>query len=339
MLPKISVIVPVYNVEDYLPKCIESVRNQTFKNLEILLINDGSTDCCGAICEQYAAIDKRIKVIHKANSGLSDARNMGIEAATGHFLGFVDSDDWIDEDMYEVLYHLISEYEADIAICRIREISSKGVVDESTDNLVVCDGANAIKFLVTKKNNYKFEHGITNKLIRKELIENFRFPVGMYIEDLYFTPPLMYASKRCVYKDVAKYNYLIDRENSIMNSKVTEKRIFDELSGYQELEYFLFHKGLYDYIAPIHEMLLIRLLYFHYEVKHSSLENKEKLLTALEEMFRMNFNKSSKNLLNSKRQLQITLFEWSPELYNQIKENVNKMKAFKNKINLKNKLL
>ena len=114
---KISVIVPVYNVEAYLEKCVESILKQTYTNLEILLVNDGSTDTSGELCDQLAQRDQRIRVIHKENSGLSDARNRGIEEASSDLIGFIDSDDYIDEDMYEILYRQMLESNADLSMC------------------------------------------------------------------------------------------------------------------------------------------------------------------------------------------------------------------------------
>lgn len=339
MEAKISIVVPVYNVEHYLPKCIESVRNQTHRNLEIILVNDGSTDRSGSICDQYAAVDSRIKVVHKENGGLSDARNAGIDIAAGDFLGFVDSDDWIDEDMYELLYSLITEYGAEIAMCRLREISSTKIVDQSTDDLIVCDGVDALKYMVTKENNYRFNHGITNKLIKRELLGNLRFPIGLFIEDIYFTPQLLYISRKCVYKDVAKYNYLTERPNSIMNSKVSAKLVFDELNGYQELERFLASKGIDGFEVAIREALLSRLLYFHYQVKISSLRNKEQLLAALEELCNQHFNKPIKMLMSKKSRAKLGLFELSPSLYNRLQGSVKKMRAAKNNLKPKKVLL
>ena len=122
MNPLISVIVPVYNVEKYLNKCVDSIIHQTFTNLEIILVDDGSTDKSGPFCEKYAALDQRVKVIHKTNGGLSDARNKGIEKATGDFVTFIDSDDFIELDMIEYLYRLLCQAEADISVCQRNEI-------------------------------------------------------------------------------------------------------------------------------------------------------------------------------------------------------------------------
>lgn len=329
---KISVIVPVYNVEKYLPKCIESIRNQTHHNLEILLVNDGSTDRSGIICEKYAALDPRIETIHKENGGLSDARNTGIEAATGDYIAFVDSDDWIDEDMYELLYGLLCEHEAEVAICRIREFSDMGIIEVNTNDIVVCTGKKALVLIVTRDNKYKLDHGITNKLIKKELIQNFRFPVGKLIEDIYFTPPLIYASQKCVYIDTAKYNYLTDRQGSIMNSDISEKLILDELNGHQQLERFLLSKRIQECLPQVNEFFLNRILYFHYEVKNSAIENKETLLKTLEELFNAKFNKSTKRQMSLKNRWQISLFEKSPGFYNQLQGSVRKVKAVRNKL-------
>ncbi len=117
-MPKISIIVPVYNVENYLKKCLDSIVNQTFKDIEIILINDGSTDNSLNICKEYAKKDHRIRLINKPNGGLSSARNVGIDLSTGEYLGFVDSDDWIALNMYEKLYNLCKIFNADISQCK-----------------------------------------------------------------------------------------------------------------------------------------------------------------------------------------------------------------------------
>ena len=120
IMPKISVIIPVYGVELYLDKCIESVVNQTYRNLEIILVDDGSPDRCPTICDEWAELDNRNKVIHKKNGGLSDARNAGIRIASGELIGFVDSDDWISEGMYQLLYENMIENNSDISACGSR---------------------------------------------------------------------------------------------------------------------------------------------------------------------------------------------------------------------------
>ncbi len=134
MLPLISVIVPVYKVEAYLPKAIDSVRHQTYKNLEIILVDDGSPDNCGHICEEYAAQDHRITVFHKKNGGLSDARNYGIERASGQFISLVDSDDYVDSDYVEYLYGLVRKYNVPMSICQHRVHYNNGTVKDLSIN-------------------------------------------------------------------------------------------------------------------------------------------------------------------------------------------------------------
>ena len=130
-LPKISVIIPVYKVEEYISRCIKSVVDQTYSNLEIILVDDGSPDNCPAICDKWAEKDSRIKVIHKKNGGLSDARNAGMQIASGEFIGFVDSDDWISKEMYQLLYENMKENESDISACGVKLVWEDGAESRS----------------------------------------------------------------------------------------------------------------------------------------------------------------------------------------------------------------
>ena len=137
----ISVIVPVYNVEDYLERCINSIINQTYTNLEIILVNDGSTDSSGIICDQYSQIDSRIRVIHKKNGGLSDARNVGLDVATGEFISFIDSDDWISLTMFS---EMVSQFTDTVDIVSAKFIETDGIVDHAlfndTNNVMIFFG-------------------------------------------------------------------------------------------------------------------------------------------------------------------------------------------------------
>ncbi|WP_416145204.1 glycosyltransferase family 2 protein [Planococcus koreensis] len=178
MSETISVIVPVYNVQEYLPKCLDSVIGQTYENLEILLVNDGSTDESAEICDRYARMDGRIHVIHQENQGLAAARNAGLEAAAGMYIGFVDSDDWIDLDMYEFLYRLMHEYRADLAMCRLTEITNTESVDRSTGKLLVCDGLTAVKRIFKRESDYHIGYSVFNKLYKKSWWQNSGFQLA-----------------------------------------------------------------------------------------------------------------------------------------------------------------
>lgn len=131
--PKISIIVPVYKAEPYLKKCIDSILNQTFKDFELILVDDGSPDRCGEICDEYALKDSRIKIIHKENGGQSSARNVGLDIAQGEYIGFVDSDDWIEPDMYKKLFKVLKNDNVDMAICNINSIKDKKLRDRKKE--------------------------------------------------------------------------------------------------------------------------------------------------------------------------------------------------------------
>ena len=222
MNEKITVIVPVYNVEHYLDKCLDSLINQTYKNLEIIVINDGSTDNSGIICQEYARKDNRIVYIEKENGGLSDARNVGLDKMTGSYVTFIDSDDWVELDYVEVLYNKLLEYCADIAVgnyCKFNESDSNfyfhisgNYFEKLYDNVSIVDCLN--------DSNKLFNSALIvawGKIYRKEIVSNFRFPVGRVAEDTIFNLRALLASKNIVYINKASYIYRV-RSGSISNT-------------------------------------------------------------------------------------------------------------------------
>lgn len=182
----ISIIVPIFNVERYLDDCLNSIINQTYKNLEIILIDDGSIDSSGIICDKYLEIDKRIKVIHQDNKGLSMARNAGLDIATGEFVAFVDSDDWLELNMYEELHKAICMYQTDIATCGIKEIyhDSVKITNNSCEKYTVRTKKETFRDLYKPSCNIRFE--VWNKMFRKTAIIKNRFVEGQIYEDVYF---------------------------------------------------------------------------------------------------------------------------------------------------------
>ena len=183
-LPLISIIVPVYNVKNYLEKCLQSICGQTYKNLEIILIDDGSSDGSGELCDLFAQRDGRIKVIHQANAGQSAARNRGLAVAQGEFLGFVDSDDWIEPDMYEFLYHLLKENGADISICsHYIETAVKTRVKHSSEQFSSFSREEAIRTLVEDK---RIRNYMWDKLYKRQLFAGIYFPVIEFLKILQF---------------------------------------------------------------------------------------------------------------------------------------------------------
>lgn len=219
----ISIIIPVYKVEKYLEKCIQSVINQTYENLQIILVDDGSPDNCGKICDEYAKKDHRIEVIHKSNGGLSDARNKGLEIAKGEYIGFVDSDDYIEADMYEVLYNLLKQYNADVSICNFYTVSQGKIAIKNADNGI--KEYNRIEILkeVLLDNNIKSY--AWNKLYKKELFDEIKYPIGKKYEDIGTTFYLLEKCNKVVVTGKPEY-YYINRQDSIVNN-VTESTITD----------------------------------------------------------------------------------------------------------------
>ena len=183
---KISVVVPIYNVEKYLEKCIKSILNQTYNNLEIILVNDGSTDNCLNICKKFEKIDKRIFVINKENGGLSEARNYGIDKATGKYITFVDSDDYIDEDYLEFLYKNLIINNCDISICNPRIVYEDGGKSRTLYKYcfpqnIVLEGEKALEMMLYQK---KFDNSAWGKLYKINLFDEIRYPVGKLYEDI-----------------------------------------------------------------------------------------------------------------------------------------------------------
>lgn len=219
----ISIIIPVYKVEKYLEKCIESVLKQTYTNLQIILVDDGSPDNCGKICDEYAKKDSRIEVIHKANGGLSDARNVGISKAKGRYIGFVDSDDYIKEDMYEILLNLIKKYDADVSICNLYDvIDGNECIRNKENGIREYSRIDILKEILLDKNIQSYAW---NKLYKKELFDEIKYPIGKKYEDIGTTFYLFEKCNKIVVTSEPEYYYL-KRADSLVNN-VTESTIFD----------------------------------------------------------------------------------------------------------------
>lgn len=219
----ISIIIPVYKVEKYLEKCIQSVINQTYENLQIILVDDGSPDNCGKICDEYAKKDHRIEVIHKSNGGLSDARNKGLEIAKGEYIGFVDSDDYIEADMYEVLYNLLKQYNADVSICNFYTVSQGKISIKNAENgIKEYNRIEILKEILLDKNIQSYAW---NKLYKKELFDEIKYPIGKKYEDIGTTFFLLEKCNKVVVTGKSEY-YYINRQDSIVNN-VTETTITD----------------------------------------------------------------------------------------------------------------
>lgn len=244
MTDLISVIVPVFKVENYLNRCVDSILNQTYTNFELILVDDGSPDRCGQICDDYANKDSRVKVIHKENGGLSDARNAGIDIAVGEYYTFVDSDDWAHTDYLSILYYLLKDTSADISVCSyIRTDNEKVKCDLNNTQIYELTNLEALEFLC----NSFYRQMVTawGKLYHKSLFSDIRFPVGKIHEDEFITYKLLYKAKK-IALTTKQLLYYWQRPDSIMGALSKSKGIIFALQAYQERAVFFNNEGLYN---------------------------------------------------------------------------------------------
>lgn len=243
-MPLVSVIVAAYNVERYLEKCVESLRNQTWKELEILLIDDGSTDKSGEICDRLARADARIRVIHKKNGGIADVRNLGIDEVKGEYLMFVDGDDYVAPEFVEYAVNSAMKHEADIIILDFEEIEeSTGRVDKWSMQVERDTPINATqvpKMLITTPCPW-------NKLYRTEFWRGtgLKYPLGRNYEDLTLIPILLANAQRIIYLDSKPLYYYILHEGSIMRSKNFQKSFEDRKAAIEDIVSYFKEQGIY----------------------------------------------------------------------------------------------
>lgn len=228
----ISVIVPIYKVEAYLERCIKSIVDQTYKNLEIILVDDGSPDRCPEICDEWKEKDDRIKVIHKKNGGLSDARNAGMQIMTGTYVSYIDSDDWIANDMYHNMINAIKEQDADICECAFERTS--GIVKKKAvkcdDQVLTMDRQSALMAVVEEK----IQPVVWNKLYKREVVDELWFEVGKYNEDEFFTYKAIERADKIIQIKYIGYYYFF-REDSIINETYTIRRLDGLEARYQRM--------------------------------------------------------------------------------------------------------
>ena len=242
---KVSVIIPVYNVEDYLKECIESLTAQTIKDIEILLVDDGSTDKSGVICDEYSEKFENVKVIHKVNGGQASARNMALDIAEGEFIGFVDSDDWVDADMYMAMVESAKENNSDIVIC--------DMVDHYPDKIIYHHSSEY-------DDVFKVTPSACNKLFRKSIIGKDKFPEGLWYEDFEFTTKQLLKTKNisnihkgfyhCHCREVSTMFNDNSKKNLDIVTVINNLKVYMEENGYDK-EY----KDLIEYLMIDHILI------------------------------------------------------------------------------------
>ena len=282
----ISVIVPVYNVEKYISRCIESIMKQTYKNIEIILIDDGSTDNSGKICDEYSLKDDRINVIHKKNGGLSDARNTGLDIAKGKYISLIDSDDFVSKFFIETLYNTCKNENCEIAICEYERVyeEKEEISDLENDNKVEIYNSKQMLQKIYSK-DYLITTVAWNKLYKAEILKNIRYPVGKLHEDEAITYKILYGVNKVAIIRKKLYYYYYDI-NSIMNKKYNLKRL-DILDALKERMIFFKEKNeieLFELSSKQYTLALINC----YVLCRRNIENSEDLQKKLLKQFRDN---------------------------------------------------
>ncbi len=309
----ISVVIPVYNVQEYLSECIDCILKQTYKNLEIILVDDGSTDDCGVICDDYAENDERILVIHKENGGLSSARNAGIEVASGVYIGFIDSDDGIDLRMFEILENCFEQDpEIDIAVCGYQEVTSLGVHKSFASSYKSRSLSGKEAAMLMLNANERFNVTAWNKLYKRSLFCNLRYPDGYNHEDMYVTPKLLYESHKVAYVPIALYYHRYN-PNSIVHGGYKLKSQ-DEILGVEAMRSYFICVNYMSAVAKVNRIYLWKLIDHYSKTKiflqdgSLSLEIYQKYLAAYAE--------SRRNVdCTALEKIQFLCFKFFPKAY------------------------
>ena len=237
MKPLISIIVPVYNLEKLICKCVESLLAQTYKNIEIILVNDGSKDTSPAICDKYAAADNRVKVIHKANAGVSEARNSGLDAMNGEYVTFIDGDDFVTEDLIECLYKVTADNNADISTCAHFRLEFDGTIkyvnpmDTETEATIINNGENAVADMFYGKSCSASSWG---KLYKKEIFSELRFPDYVMGEDTYVAYHAFRKATTVAHTNRPLY-YYVQHTASVTNNKANYYKFYDYIRLYDHI--------------------------------------------------------------------------------------------------------
>ncbi len=215
MEPRISIVVPVYNVKEYLQECVESLCGQTYRELEIILVDDGSTDGSGEKCDELARQDDRIRVVHRPNGGLSAARNTGLEYVSGEYVGFVDSDDTVDAAMYRKLIDLCEHNDVPVACARFHQFgdTDQPYLYNETGETTLLSGREYLKNIITYNEAFPSSYSVWTRLYKRSLLEGIRFPEGMTYEDIIYSTKVLHKVKKMAYYNLFLYNYRVRAES------------------------------------------------------------------------------------------------------------------------------
>lgn len=271
----VSVIVPVYNVENYLRECLDSNVAQTYRNIEVILIDDGSKDSSGEICDEYADKDNRIKVIHKENGGVSAARNTGLDVAKGEWISYVDSDDYIEDTMLETLICLAKENDVELAMCSFKDISECENVTQEND-IRIFSKDELIYNYVVRNTDYCITEGIWDRIYKRVLVDGLRFKNDRINEDILYTMEVFTRAHKALYTSEKLYNYRAGREGNITGRKTTIDSIKDKIYCSKNSAKILRESGneeLADIFECIHFLEISELLIFNDEKNNDDILN------------------------------------------------------------------
>lgn len=318
----VSVIIPVYKVEKYLDKCVQSVVEQSYGNLEIILVDDGSPDGCPAMCDNWAKRDDRIKVVHKANGGLSDARNAGLDVATGEYVTFLDSDDWVAKNFVETCLENTIKYDSDVTCIKYKIVYTRGNYESGgTGEVKLFDKKDDIISLIWADNNAVF-HIAWGKLYKKSIFNGLRFKVGRINEDEFICPHILHRANKYVYIDKEMLFYY-QRPDSIMHGKFTRKR----LDGYEACkEQNSLIKENYPHLAcQANNLFMGQIRFVYFNSKRAKL-GKDVLIQLKQDFNRIYKETQPKKMLNR-------LFYTAPWIYCMLYGVVNRMRQMKHRRN------
>lgn len=278
---QISVIVAAYNIEEYLPRCLDSLLAQTYPDIQIIVVDDGSTDSTGEICDSYGATHSDILVIHRENGGLSAARNTGLSVATGDYIGYVDGDDWIEPDMYRKMLLACEMHGAEMAICSYREIGNDEFSGTFSGEEYVLSGEEALETYVCDNKTYHIYNSVWSKLFRRDIVDGILFPEGKKSEDILYTTRALLRSKVCVFVDEPFYNYVVSREGSIMNQGLADRRFGDEIPFWREQVRLFREKGKEELAQKAEYYFYRRMLFYYLDFKDRKMGEAAKHLAGM----------------------------------------------------------